>query len=174
MTNCYLHHCTEEVLNLRPEAEKLNSIEFMRSQKFPGPFTNIPEVQSFMDAVLESKEKNERMYREVRFPRNCSTAMKRDEEMFQLKPVHRNLETIDYATNLCQYLDQIKGISSIPTGDLRNVLNGLNSIVEVDTMPTDQSEATGEVSKEEITKYQREDHVACVWADIMRLGSDIN
>ena len=40
-------------------------------------------------------------------------------------------------------------------GDLRNVLNGLNSIFKVDTTCTNQSEATEEVSKEEeITKYQ--------------------
>ena len=51
-------------------------------------------------------------------------------------------------------------------GDLRNVLNGLNSIVEVDTTSTDESEATEEVSEEkEITKYQCREHVACAWAD---------
>lgn len=54
-----------------------------------------------MEAVPESKEKNERVYREVRFQRSSSTSMKRDAEVFRLK----RLETIDYATNLCQYLD---------------------------------------------------------------------
>ena len=56
--------------------------------------------------------------------------MKRDAEVFQLKCAHKNLETIEYATNLCQYLDQAKSISSASIGDFRNVLNGLNSIVE--------------------------------------------
>ena len=90
------------------------------------------------------------MYREVRFQRNSTTVMKRDAEVFPLKRVHKNLETIDYATNLCQYLDQTKGISSISMGDPRNVMNvnGLNSIAEVDTTSTDQNEATEEVSKE--------------------------
>ena len=58
-------------------------------------------------------------------------------------------------------------------GDLRHVLNGLNSIVEVDTNSTDQSKATEEVLKEEeITKYQCGAHVACVWTN--DAGSDIN
>ena len=108
------------------------------------------EVQSFMDAIPESKEKNEQMYCEVRFQRNSSTAMKKDAEVFQLKHAHKNFETIDYATNLCQYLDQTNSISSILMGDLRNVLNGCNSIVEVDTTSTDQNEVTKEVSKEEV------------------------
>ena len=165
----------KEVLNLRLEVRKLNDIEFLKSQKFPGPFTNIVEVQLFMDGVPESKEKNERMYREVSFHGNSSTAMKRVAEMLflRLKRAHKNLETIGYTTNLCQYLDQTKDISSISMGDLRNVLNGLNSIVEVDAISTDQSEATEEVSKEEeIAKYRRGKYVACVWAD--DAGSDIN
>ena len=53
-------------------------------------------------------------------------------------------------------------------GDLRHVLNGLNSIVEVDTNSTDQSKA----KEEEITKYQCGAHVACVWTNYA--GSDIN
>ena len=72
------------------------------------------------------------MYRKVRFQRNSSTALKRDAVVFRLKCAHKNLETIDYATNLCKYLDQSKGVSTLSMGDLRNVLNGLNGIVDVD------------------------------------------
>lgn len=64
-----------------------------------------------------------------------------------MKRAHKNLKTLHYATQLCQYLDQAKGISSITMGDLRNVLNGLNSIAEVDATSTNQSEAIDEVLK---------------------------
>ena len=58
-------------------------------------------------------------------------------------------------------------------GDRRYVLNGLNSIVEVDTTATDQSEATEKIlKKEEITKYQCREHTACIRAD--NAGSIIN
>ena len=126
-----------------------------------------------MDYVPESKEKNEQMYRAVRFQRNSSTAMKRNAEVFRLKRLHKNHEKIDYATNMCQYLDQTRGISSISMDDLRNVLNGPNSIVEVDATYTDQSEPTEEVSKEgKVTNYQCGEHVTCVRAD--NVSSDIN
>ena len=96
-----------------------------------------------MDGVQESKQKNERMYRELSFQGNSSTAMKRVAEMLvlRLKRAHKNLETIGYPANLCQHLDQTKDITSISIGDLRNVFNVLNIIVEVDATSTDQSEA---------------------------------
>ena len=128
-----------------------------------------------MDGVQESKQKNERMYRELSFQGNSSTVMKRVSEMLvlRLKRAHKNLETIGYAANLCQHLDQTKDITSISIGDLRNVLNVLNIIVEVDATSTDQSEANEEVSKEEeIAKYQCGEYVACVWAD--DAGSNIH
>ena len=94
----------KQVLNLRLEAQKLNDIKFLNFWIL-GPFTNIVGVKSFMDAVPDSKEKNEQMYYKVRFQRNSSTAMTRDAEFSWLKLAHKNLETIDYATNFCQYLD---------------------------------------------------------------------
>ena len=59
-------------------------------------------------------------------------------------------------------------------GDRRYVLNGLNSIVEVDTTATDQSEATEEILKEEeITKYQCREHMACTFGQTMQVASSI-
>ena len=121
----------KEVLNLKLEAQKLEDLEFLKNQTYPGPFTNITDVNAFMEAVPESKLKNDRMYREIRFQRNSSTALKRDAKVFRLKGAHKNLDTSDYASNLCQYLDHSKGGSNLSMGDLRNVLNGLNSIMMV-------------------------------------------
>ena len=45
----------KEVLNLRLEAQKLKDIEFLKGPKFPRPFTNIVEGQSFMDQKEELK-----------------------------------------------------------------------------------------------------------------------
>ena len=161
----------KEVLNLKLEAQKLDDLEFRKSQTFPGPFSNINEVQSFMDAVPDSKVKNGRMYREVRFQRNSSTALKRDAVVFRLKCAHKNLETIDYATNLCKYIDQSKGVT-LSMGDLRNVSNGLNGIVDVDNTPKDQSVTTAEEARNEVINYQCGEHVACIWAD--DVGNNIN
>ena len=59
-------------------------------------------------------------------------------------------------------------------GDLRNVLNGLNGIVDVDNTPKDQSVTTAEEARNEneIINYQCGEHVACIWAD--DVGNNIN
>ena len=48
--------------------------------------------------------------------------------VFRLKKNHQNLDNSHYASNLCQYLDQAKGITGLSMGDLQNLLNGLQSI----------------------------------------------
>jgi len=89
---------------LKIEAQKLDGLEFLKNQIPPGSFTNANEVSKFMDEGHESKMKNERLYRQVRFQRN-STSLKKNGEMFRLKIHYLNLATSDYAANLCQYLD---------------------------------------------------------------------
>ena len=49
-------------------------------------------------------------------------------QVFRLKKNHQNLDNSHYASNLCQYLDQAKGITGLSMGDLQNLLNGLQSI----------------------------------------------
>ena len=68
----------KEVLNLKVKVQKLEDLEFLKNQKHSGPFTNIDDVKTFMDTEPESKSKNDLMYREIRFQKNSSTAMKRD------------------------------------------------------------------------------------------------
>ena len=70
------------------------------------------------------KNKNRRMYHEVRFHRNTSQALKKEAAVFRLKKDSRNLQTTEYANNLCQYLDQSRSMY-----DLRNVLTGLNGVI---------------------------------------------
>ena len=86
---------------MRLDAQKLEDLEYLKRQKYPGPFTSTSDVKDFMDSEPESKFKNERMYKEIRFQRNSSTSMKRDSAVFRLKSCHKNLDTSDYATNVC-------------------------------------------------------------------------
>ena len=106
----------------------------------------------------------------------CSTALKRDAEVFRLKKDHKNLDTSDYAANLCQYLDQSRGVTNLSMGDLRNVLNGLNSISVPEHIPgssgpvNEQTEEKPEESLDEVDVRQGEnyhygEHIACVWTD---------
>ena len=63
-----------------------------------------------MEQIPESKEKNQRMYIEVRFQKNTSKFLKKD-----------------CVFNLCLYFDQSRCVSSLSMGDLQNILNSLKS-----------------------------------------------
>ena len=118
----------KDIINLQLENQKLKDLEFLRNQIPPGPFTKPEDVNSFMEDIPESKDMNNRMFIEIRFQKNTSTAMWKNVEVFKLKKNHQNLDASDYASNLCQYFDQARGITGLSIGDLPNVLNGLLGI----------------------------------------------
>ena len=58
------------------------------------------KVIEFMESEPDSKEKNERIYREVRFQRNSSQSLRKDAAVFRLRRNGKNLDTEEYASNL--------------------------------------------------------------------------
>ena len=115
----------KEALNLTEENKKLNDLATLKQQDLPGPFTSSKEVLDYMSSCPDSKEKNNRMYLEVRYARESSMSLKRTSAVFKLKIGGKNLSTEDYATNLNKYFDSAKTCSTITLGDLTNVLTGL-------------------------------------------------
>ena len=91
----------KDIMNLQLENQKLKDLEFWRNQIPPGPVTEPEDVNSFMEDIHESKDKNNRMFIEIRFQKNTSTALRKNAEVFRLKKNHQNLDTSDYASNLC-------------------------------------------------------------------------
>ena len=87
----------KDILNTKMENKKLIDLEFLQKQPIPGPFTNSDQVKHYMDELSEGKEKNHRIYIEVRFQRNTSNALKKDASVFRLKDKGKNLSTQDYA-----------------------------------------------------------------------------
>ena len=85
---------------------------------------------------------------EVRFQRNTSKIYKTDAAVFRLK----NLTTMEYATNLCKYLDQSRSVTNLSIGDLRNVLTGLNgaSLSNTNTGPRDDESTVSTVTSRTI------------------------
>ena len=81
-----------------------------------------------METEPESEENNRRMYREVRFQKNTSQCLKKEAAVFRLKRNSINLSTIEYSSNLSQYLDQSRNVTNLTMNDLRNVLTGLNGL----------------------------------------------
>ena len=67
---------TEKDINLQLENQKLKDLEFLRNQIPSGPFTKPEDVNSFMEDIPESEDKNNRMFIEIRFQKNTSAAMR--------------------------------------------------------------------------------------------------
>ena len=95
----------KEIANTNVERQKLDDLDFLGKQILPGPLTSSGSVTTFMESETESKEKNKRMYIEVRFQRNSSQSLKKEAAIFRLKRNGKNLKTSEYAANLCMYLD---------------------------------------------------------------------
>ena len=72
-----------------------------------GPFTKSEQVDNFMEQLMEEKERNKRLYLEVRYARDCSIAFPKTSDIFKLKKNYKNLESAVYATNLKTYLDKL-------------------------------------------------------------------
>ena len=164
----------KDVINLKLENRKLKDLEFLRNQIRPGRFTKLKDVNSFMEDIPKSKDKNNRMFIEIRFQKNTSACIRKNAEVFRLKKNHQNLDTSDYASNLFQYLDQARSIAGLLMGDLRNVLNGLQGIsttgkVSVAIPSNVNAEVIENMSKTEIDAvdkcFKYGEHVACVWAE---------
>ena len=115
----------KQIVNTKIEGQKLDDLDFLAKQNKPGPLTTSESVGTFMENEPESPAKNERMYREIRFQRNSSQSLKKEAAVFRLKRNGKNLETSEYASNLCQYLDQSRSVTNLTMSDLRNVLIGL-------------------------------------------------
>ena len=54
------------------------------------------KVIEFMESEPDSKEKNERIYREVRFQRNSSRSLRKDAAVFRVRRNGKNLDTEEY------------------------------------------------------------------------------
>ena len=72
-------------MNSKKEASHLKDLEFLKSQSMTGPFTSREDIQAFMNLCVESKENNNRMYREVRFGRMTCLSLKETSSVFRLR-----------------------------------------------------------------------------------------
>ena len=77
----------QECLNLRKESERLEILEFLKSQALPGPFTKPVEVKSFMKSNITLQEKQRRMKKEIKYAHMSCATMKESHALFRLKKI---------------------------------------------------------------------------------------
>ena len=85
----------EAILNTKIESQKLQDLEYLKQQLNPGPFISAEQVKTFVEQILECKEKNQRMCIEKRFQKKTSKFLKKDNAIFRLKRDGENLPTSD-------------------------------------------------------------------------------
>ena len=128
----------------------------MKTQNPAGPFTNQKEVQLFLESAPESRAKNERFYREVRYTRNTCLSMANSSKFFKLKRDGKNLATEEYAYCLMSYFDNSRSLTKLTIPDLKNVLGSISSVVfgPLPTHPKDSKHP-----------YVVGEHIIVAWRD---------
>ena len=104
------------------------------------------------------------MYIAVRFQKNTSKCLKKDNAIFCLQRDGKNLPRSDYVFNLCLYFDQSCCVSSLSMGDLRNVLNSLKSST-IDSVPQNVEESQYDDKENNEEQFQIGEAVACIWQE---------
>ena len=111
----------KEIANLAVDKMRNKDLEHLIS--CGGPFTNPEQVQNFMKTDIPEKEKNTRLYIEVRHAKNSSVAFPKVSDVFRLKKGGKNLDSSQYSANLCTYLGKVTCNINTVIGDFREALS---------------------------------------------------
>jgi len=130
----------QDIINVKKDTSKLKDLEYLKSQNPVGPFTSCQEVENFMETTLESKSKNDRLYREVRYARNTCLSMANPSKFFKLRKDNQNLLSEEYAACLISYFDNSRSLGKLTLSDLKNVIGGIHSVVFGQPAPPSSAE----------------------------------
>ena len=86
-------------------------------KKEGGPFTKPEEVEEFIASDLYEKEKQERLYIEVRFARDTTLSLPKKSELFRLKEKYKSLACCKFKGlpwKKCLQMPQQIGMISTP------------------------------------------------------------
>ena len=162
----------KKILNAKKENDKIKDLNFLNNQIPPVPFTAVELLKSYMmNKNLTEKEKNTRMYVEVRYARTTSLTLKENGSVFRLKMNGKNLETKEYAKNLIRYFDDSESINSLTMEDLYTVLGELesatseisNSSEDLGHSKANQHQPVNEIRTNKIEGFINGEHVEAAW-----------
>ncbi|CAL4059934.1 unnamed protein product, partial [Meganyctiphanes norvegica] len=123
------------ILNSQIESMKYNDLEYLKT--FGGPFTTPEEVDNFMESCSESKEKNKRLYIEVRYAKNSCVSLKHSASVFALRRNCKNLASDKYASNLKEYLGDTRHKTILTIEDLTGVLEKIRNLKATEHLTQD-------------------------------------
>ena len=143
------------------DSVKYRDLEFLKSKG--GPFTSADEVEDFMKQEMDSKEKNQRLYVEVRYAKNTSLRLKHTDPVFRLRRDNKNLISIEYAENLKCYLGSARKTTTISVSDLSDAICKITGVTNTNTDCHDEEMPAAVNCGESLLKPG--EHVAVYWVE---------
>ena len=103
----------KDKFNMHLNSVKHKDLGYLKNKD--GPFTTSEGVDIFMDQIqIDPKEKNHRLYVEVRYAKNTSLRLKHDSDcVFRLSRNNQNLSSKEYSENLKTYLGSVRKTTTI-------------------------------------------------------------
>ena len=114
----------KEIANIAVDKRKNGDLAKLKAQG--GPFTNVKELEQYIAKKgISAKEKNARLYIEVRYARDTSLTLPKNSDIFRLKKEYKNLPTEQYVKNLKVYLSNTVSVASATVMDLNAAVDNL-------------------------------------------------
>ena len=106
--------------------EKRRNTDLTKLKAMGGPFTQPKEVDNYaMNEVITYKEKQDRLYLEVRYARDTCLSLPKTSDLFRLKQNYQKMKLEVYITNLKTYLSKISAVSSSTMNDFEKAIKDL-------------------------------------------------
>ena len=108
--------------------ERRRHLDLAFLEELGGPFVNACDVDTYIaDQNISVRDKEKRLYREVRFARDLSLSIPRSSDIFRLKEKYRNLPIESYASQLKIYLRNVTATALVTMEDFSHALEELSS-----------------------------------------------
>ena len=114
----------KEIESLASEKRKVKDLDKLK--KWSGPFTRPDEVDVFVARTdIPDKDKQDRLYTEVRYARDTTLSLPKKSELFRLKEKYKPLPVGKFATNLKVYLGKVCTNASVSWEDFDRAVAAL-------------------------------------------------
>ena len=116
----------KEIESLVSEKRKVKDLDKLKS--YGGPFTKPEEVDEYVARKDKSeKEKQDRLYTEVRYARDTSLSLPKKSELFRLKEKYKSLPIAKFSGNLKVYLGKVSTNASASWEDFDRAVKTLKN-----------------------------------------------
>lgn len=120
---------SKEAAKVSCEKRKLSDLDKLVSSG--GPFTRAKQVDDYLKKKKPSnKEKQDRLYTEVRYARDTTLSLPRTSELFRLKEKSQTLPLQKLATNLKVYLNKVSTNACVTWQDFDTAVATITAAAE--------------------------------------------